>query len=177
MKTFARYLVAICVGIAVTLGWQAYGEGAKQLIARRAPELGWSPAAKQTIASWVSQLGGTRPSTDAPEDTTGRLAAPQAAPVEQAAQAVAPSPPAPAAPPIDPQQIQRIERDLAEVRGAVEQLATAQDQISRDIAKLQTGNQEILEKISAAAPRPATTQGRARSPAPRPSSAAPMPLH
>jgi hypothetical protein len=177
MKTFARYLVAICIGIAVTLGWQAYGEGAKQLIARRAPELGWSPAAKQTIASWVSQLGWTKPSTAAPEDTAGRLAAPRAAPVEQAAQAVAPSPPVPAAPPVDPQQIQRIERDLAEVRGTVEQIATTQDQISRDIAKLQTANQEILEKISATAPRPATTQGHARTAVPRPPSAAPMPLH
>ena len=177
MRTFARYLVAICIGIAVTLGWQSYGEGARQLIARRAPELGWSPAAKQTIASWVSQLGWTKPSTAVPDDTAGRLAVPQAPPVAQAAQAMAPSPPVPAAPSLDPQQVQRIEQDLAEVRGIVEQLVTTQDQISHDIAKLQTANQEILEKISAAAPRAASTQGHVRTPVPRPSSAAPMPLH
>jgi septal ring factor EnvC (AmiA/AmiB activator) len=125
------------------------------------------------IASWVSQFGLTKPLTTA---STGQLAAPQAASVAQPAQAIAPAPP-PAAPSLDPQQIQRIERDLAQVRGAVEQLGSTQDQISRDIAKLQTANQEILEKISPPAPRPSTTQGRVRTPMPRPSSAAPMPLH
>lgn len=177
MKAFARYLVAICIGIAVTLGWQTYGEGARRLIAIRAPELGWSPEAKQMIASWVGHLGWTEPSTAAPEGSAGQVAAPQAAPVAQAAQVVALSPPVPAAPSLDPQQVQRIEQDLTEVRGTVEQLATNQDQISRDIAKLQTANQEILEKISVPAPRPATTQGRVRTPVPRPSSATPMPLH
>lgn len=170
-RAFVKYLIAICFGIAATLGWQSYGEAAKQFIAVKAPQLGWSPESKQMIASWVGQLGWAKPLTTA---STGQPAAPQAVPAAQPAQAMAP---APAAPSLDPQQIQRIEGDLAQLRGAVEQLATAQDQISRDIAKLQTANQEILEKISAPAPRPATTQGRVRTPVPRPSSAAPMPLH
>src|SRR5215467_8824734 len=50
-----RFLVAICIGVAVTLAWQSYGEATKQIIATRAPELGWSPEAKQMIASWVQQ--------------------------------------------------------------------------------------------------------------------------
>ena len=53
---FVRYLVAICIGIAGTLAWQSYGEATKQIIATTAPELGWSPEAKQMIASWVQQL-------------------------------------------------------------------------------------------------------------------------
>jgi flagellar motility protein MotE (MotC chaperone) len=40
-RGFARYLVAICIGVAATLAWQSYGEAAKQVIATSAPELGW----------------------------------------------------------------------------------------------------------------------------------------
>jgi hypothetical protein len=170
-RAFVKYLVAICLGIAATLGWQSYGEAAKQLIAIKAPLLGWSPESKQMIESWVGQLGWAKPLTTA---SSGQSAAQQAAPVAQTAQATAP---VPAAPSLDTQQIQQIGRDVAQLRAAVEQLVTTQDQISRDVAKLQTANQEILEKVSAPAPRPAATQGRVRTPLPRPSSAAPMPLH
>jgi hypothetical protein len=56
---FARYLVAILIGVAATLAWQAYSDAAKRVIATRAPELGWSPEAKQMIASWT--VGWTKP--------------------------------------------------------------------------------------------------------------------
>ena len=49
----ARYLVAICIGVAATLAWQSYGEVPQQIIAAKAPALGWSPETKQMIASWV----------------------------------------------------------------------------------------------------------------------------
>ena len=52
-RSFGRYLIAICVGVAGTLAWQSYGDAAKQVIATRAPELGWSPETKQ-IASWTA---------------------------------------------------------------------------------------------------------------------------
>ena len=60
-RGFARYMLAICIGVAATLAWQSYGQAAKQIIATTAPGLGWSPEAKQTIASWVEQLGWTKP--------------------------------------------------------------------------------------------------------------------
>jgi len=44
-RGFARYLVAILIGVAATLAWQSYGDAIKQIIAGRAPELGWSPEA------------------------------------------------------------------------------------------------------------------------------------
>ena len=59
-RGFARFLVAICLGIAGTLAWQSYGEVTKQIIATRAPELGWSPGAKQMIASSIGWLGWTK---------------------------------------------------------------------------------------------------------------------
>ena len=87
-RGFARYLVAICIGVAATLAWQSYGEAAKQMIATSAPELGWSSEAKQMIASWVQQLGWTKPPAGSEK---------QAAPVAQTA--VAPN--APTAPSFD----------------------------------------------------------------------------
>src|SRR5262249_41256892 len=42
-RGFVRYLVAVLIGVAATLTWQSYGESAKQIVATRAPELGWSP--------------------------------------------------------------------------------------------------------------------------------------
>ena len=84
-RGFARFLVAICIGVAGTLAWQSYGEATKQIIAASAPELGWSPEAKQMIASWVQQLGWAKPATG-PENTAAQLPAPkmpQAAPLAQ----------------------------------------------------------------------------------------------
>ena len=57
---FARYLVAICIGVAATLAWQSYGETSKQIIATKAPELGWSPETRQMITGWMQQLGWTK---------------------------------------------------------------------------------------------------------------------
>ena len=53
-RRFRRYLVAILIGVAATLAWQSYGESAKQIIATRAPELGWSPEAKH--AEEISEI-------------------------------------------------------------------------------------------------------------------------
>jgi hypothetical protein len=167
-----RYLVALCIGLAVILGWLSYGEATKQIIATRAPELGWSPEAKQRIASWVQQLGWTKP--PAVES--------KASPVTQTAPQTAAKQPTTA---LDPQQIQRIEvniaavrqaveRHLADVRATVEQLAARQDQMAREIEKLQAANQEILEKIPTPPPkRPVvarkptpTATSRSRAPIP-----------
>ena len=148
-----RYLVALCIGVAAILAWQSYGEAAKQIIATRAPELGWSPEAKQMIASWVEQLGWTKPPV-----VEGK-----AAPVTQTAPEMV-APKAPAAPSLNPQQVQQIETDiaavrqaverhLADVRATVEQLAASQDQMAREIEKLQAADMEILEKIPTPPPR------------------------
>ena len=150
-RGFARFLVAICIGVAGTLAWQSYGEATKQKIAASAPGLGWSPEAKQMIASWVQQLGW------ATENTAAQLPVPkmtQAAPVAQAApESVTPK--APAAPSIDPEQVHRMATDLTALRQTVEQLAASQDRMVREIARLKAADGEILAKvIPAPAPPP-----------------------
>ena len=123
-RRFGRYLVAILIGVAATLAWQAYAESAKRIIATRAPELGWSPEAKQMIATSIQWIGWTKP-----------LAGPekQAPPVAQTA---------PAVPSIDPTQVHQMARDLATLRLTVEQLAAGQ-------SKLEAADVEILDHTSA----------------------------
>jgi VanZ family protein len=138
-RGFTRFLVAICIGVAGTLAWQAYGEATKQIIATRAPELGWSPEAKQMIARGIQQLGWTKPPAGS-EKTAVEPVAPKA----------------PAAPSVDPAQVQQIAQSVAAVRQTVEQLAAGQGQMARDIARLESAVAEILVKIPELPPQPAT---------------------
>ena len=146
-RAFVRYLVAICIGVAGTLAWQSYGEEAKQTIATRAPELGWSPEVRQMIASWTKPLAG-------PENTAARPAASesrQAPPVANTVpETVAPS--APAVPSFDPEQAKQMAQSLDALRQAVERLAAAQDQMKREMTRLQAADQEILARIPAPPP-------------------------
>lgn len=140
----ARFLIVFCIGIAATLGWQSYGDAAREMIAKSSPQLGWL--------------------------------APQAAAVAQTAyNIVSPTEPAPSP---DVQQLRTMSLSLAAMRQSVDQLAAqlaaGQQQMTRDIAKLQAADQEILDKISAPPPRPVAAP--ARKPAPLtalPSSQAP----
>jgi hypothetical protein len=175
-RAFVRYLIAICIGVAATLAWQSYGEATKQIIAMRAPQLGWSPEVQQKIASWVQQLGWTKP-VASPENTAVRPfvpETPQAAPVAQIApEAVAPSAPT-AAPSLDLQQVQQIALDLAALRQIVKQLAAGQDQMAREINRLQAADLEILAKIPAPPPQPPAAPARRPMPVPPPSSRTPL---
>ena len=147
-RAFVRYLVAVCVGIVGTLAWQSYGEATKQIIATRAPELGWSPEVKQMIASLVQQLGWTKPLAGAENVQLSAPKTPQAATAAQAVPEIAASTSkAPIAPSLE-QQVKQMEADisaaqqtleqrLAALHQTVEQLAVGQDQVLREIAKLQ----------------------------------------
>lgn len=153
-RGFARYLVAICIGVAGTLAWQSYGDAAKQVIATRAPELGWSPQAKEMIASWT--VGWTKPPTS---------------PEKLAPEAVASSK-APSVPAIDSAQIQQTAQNLAAVRQTVEQLAGGQEQTARDIARLESAVAELILKFPEPSARPPTATERKPVPVP-PSARAP----
>jgi hypothetical protein len=150
-RGFARFLVAICIGIAGTLAWQSYGDAIKQIIAAKAPELGWSPQAKQMISSWTvgwtksSSLENTAPQTVAPKGTATS---------------------------VDPAQVQQMAQNLAALREMVQQLTAGQDQTTREIAKLESAIVEILMKMPEP-PQPPAAPARKPAPVPPPSSRAP----
>ena len=134
LSAFVRFLITLGIGIGGTLAWQSYGDEARQIIATAYPEqLGW--------------------------------VAPQAAPSSPGAQnaSAAVASPAPA-PSIDPQELNKMSLGLASVRQDVDrlaaQLASGQQQMAGDIAKLQASEQDILNKISAPPPQPAAVPAR-----------------
>jgi hypothetical protein len=43
-RAVTRFVVAVLIGVGATLGWQAYGDTAKQMFAAQAPELAWALA-------------------------------------------------------------------------------------------------------------------------------------
>jgi hypothetical protein len=157
---FVRYLVATCIVVAAILAWQSYGDAAKQIVATRVPELGWSPQNKQVIAGWMQELGWTKPQV-----AESKAALITHTPPETVA------PKAPTASTFDPAQVQQIVQSLAALRESVQQLDTSQqrltvlrqtvdqlaagqDQMVHQIDMLQSANQEILAKIPAPPPRP-----------------------
>src|SRR5262249_15114784 len=145
---FARFLLAICIGVAGTLAWQSYGEATKQTIATRAPELGWSPEAKQMIARWGQGRGWTKP----PGGTDHSAVRPSAVETQQDAPAwqTAPetgAPKAPAAPSLDPEQMQQLTRSLTTLQQIVLQLAGGQDRMAREMARLEADLVDILVKV------------------------------
>jgi hypothetical protein len=163
-RGFVRYLVATCIVVAAVLAWQSYGDAAKQIIATRVPELGWSPQTKQTKPPVVESKAVPVTPT-APETVT---------------------PKAPTASSLDPEQVQRMVQSFAALRESVQQLAARQEslavlgqtvdrlaagqaQMVHQIDMLQSANQEILAKISTPSTPPPAASARkhpARKPAP-----------
>ena len=162
LRALVRYFVVICIAVAATLAWQSYGEPAKQIVAARAPELGWSPEAKQMIAGWVQALGWTRPRSDTSPVQLLVAETPQAINVVAVAQTApeAAAPKAPAAPSVDPEQVQQITRSLTTLQQSVEQLAAEQDQMAHQINSLQAADLEILNRIPAPPPLPPAAPAR-----------------
>jgi hypothetical protein len=171
-RTLFRYAVVICLAVAGTLAWQSYGDAAKQIIATRGPELGWSPEAKQTIANWVQEIGWTKSSADL-ETAAVRVPAttPQMTPVAQTAPEASEAK-APAIPAIDPEQVQQIARSLTALQQSVDQLATTQDQMARQITSLQSADSEILNRVPPPPP-PLKPAAPARKPSPPSAARAP----
>ena len=176
LRRFVRYLVAICIGVAGTLAWQAYGEEAKRIIASRAPDLGWSPEVRQTLANWTKPLAGHTPVRETQEP----------APVAQAAPGVvAPTPAALSFDPeqakqmvqsldglrqtverlaADPEQVKQMAQSLDGLRQTVERLAAAQEEIGREITRLRDADQEILARMIPAPPPPSPPAAPTRKP-------------
>jgi hypothetical protein len=141
------------------LAWQSYGEPAKQMIARWAPQLswplsllsqlGWSPSAPATKSPSGPERLAEQPSTpavqaSAPDGPQAAPVAPQAAPVSQTVPdtltAAAPADPSP-----DLQQLQAMARDLASVQQSIEKLAAGEERMARDLASVQ----QSVEKLTA----------------------------
>jgi TolA-binding protein len=140
-----RYVLAICIGVAATLAWQAYAQATK-----RAPDLGWFPEAKLMIASSLEQLGWTK--LVGAENTGGRPV------VLESAQAATVAQTAPGEVSIDQQQLRQIAQDVAVLGQVLEQVAASQREMAAEIHNLLVTDMEMFLKIPASSPAAASSR-------------------
>ncbi len=78
-RSLTRFFAAVLIGVGATLGWQSYGDAARQTVVARVPTLAWllpvsatkspvaaetAPASLQQSASWASDLDIVRRSVE-----------------------------------------------------------------------------------------------------------------
>jgi hypothetical protein len=92
-RTLTRFSIAVLIGVGATLGWQSYGDAAKEMLVARAPMLGWvlsvsttkSPVVAATSTDPMQQLAPLASNLDVVRRSVEQLAAKQ----EQMAQNIA----------------------------------------------------------------------------------------
>jgi hypothetical protein len=163
LRGFTGLLLAACIGVAA-IAWQSsYGEAAKQVVAKWAPQLvaaSSQPLQKPELPAQPSPpaiqaaAAEAAPQQPAPQQPDP----PQPAPAAQAAPEDV-TPPAAALPPDLAQLLQTMARDLATMGQGIEQLKTNQEQMARDNAKAaeqikatQEQMTRVIAKVSEAKP-------------------------
>jgi hypothetical protein len=177
MRVLGRYGAAVCLGVLATLAWQSHGDTAKHLAASAiasAWEAHGKPAtqtttqwfaglwqshgepAKSKMAGWfpkvwIKSSSGPTPQAPADDQAAAPLGAEHAKPRDSA----------------DHQNWEALAGELAGLRKAVEEIAANQDQMGRDVARLQLFEQSIRLMIPGLPQAGATQPRKPTSPAPR----------
>jgi len=92
-RTLTRFSIVVLIGVGATLGWQSYGDVAKEMLVARAPTLAWvlsvsttkSPVVAATSTDTMPQLAPLASNLDVVRRSVEQLAAKQ----EQMAQNIA----------------------------------------------------------------------------------------
>jgi hypothetical protein len=176
VRGFTGLLLAACIGVAA-IAWQSsYGDAAKEIIARWAPQRVVTPSPPLENPGLPAQ----------PSPPTVQAAAAKTAPPQPAALAqTAPEDVAPTAAALSPeltQLLQSMARDLATLGQGIEQLKAGQEQMARDNANTaeqlkasreqmarvlaKASEQNLRPKMSAPPPRPTATPTRRPVPTP-----------
>ena len=174
----ARFLITFCIGVAATLAWQSYGDAAREMIASSYPQLGWlapqaapgaqnasdmiAPAAPAAPPADQQQLNAMSLDLDAVRQSVDRIATSIAASQEQITRSV-------------DRIAASITTSQEQIMHSVERLTAGQEQMTREITKLQETEQYILYKNSESPPPPAPAPARARAPRPLQAPATPTP--
>jgi hypothetical protein len=151
VRAFIRFLWVACIGGA-GVAWQFYGDAAKQIVAKWAPQfvLILSPPLENPRLP-------EQPTPPAVQASATKAAPPQPAPLAQTpTEGIAPT--AAALSPESAQLLQSMARDLATAGQEIEQLKASQEQMFRDVAKASEQNRR--PKISASPPRSAAAPPR-----------------
>jgi hypothetical protein len=168
-RAFSRFLITFCIGGASTLAWQSYGSAAREMIANSYPQLGWSaPQTEPVVQNVPETIARVAPSFD-PQQLNAISADLDA--VRQSIDWIATSMSA-----IQEQMSRGADRiansigaNQEQIARSVDQLTAGQEQMTREITKLQAVEQYVLYKNADPPPRPAAAQ--VLKPVPRPSQA------
>jgi hypothetical protein len=84
-RTLTRFSITVLIGVGATLGWQSYGDAAKEVLVARAPTLAWmlsvsttkSPVMAATSADPMQQLAPLASNLDVVRRSVDQLAAKQ----------------------------------------------------------------------------------------------------
>jgi hypothetical protein len=172
VRGFTGLLLAACIGVAA-IAWQSpYGDAAKQIIAR------WAPQLVLTSSLPLENLGlPAQPSPPTVQAAAAQTAPPQPAPLAQPA----PEDVAPTAAALSPeltQLLQSMARDLATLGQAIEQLKASQAQMARDnanAAEQLKASQEQMARVIAKASEAKAFEARASEQRPKISAPPPRP--
>src|SRR6266566_35430 len=172
VRGFIGLILAACIGV-VALVWQSpYGDAARQIVARLAPQLVATASLPLENPGFLSQESPTTVQAAAAEP-----APPQPAPLAQtAAEGVAPT--AAALSPELMQLLQSMARDLAALGQAIEQLKASQEQMARDhvnAVDLLRASQEQMARVIAKTSEAKTSEAKAPGQNPRAGVSAPPP--
>ncbi|SRR5258707_2296296 len=159
VRAFTGLLLAACIG-AAAIAWQSsYGDAAKEIVAKWAPQLVLtsspplqkpglpgqsSPAAVQVSASEAAPPQPAAPAQIAPEGIAPTAAA-VSAELTQLSQSTA-------------RALATVEQEIEQIKASIEQLKASQQEMSRDIAKV--SEQTLRPAIPAPPPRPAAAPAR-----------------
>jgi hypothetical protein len=159
-------LLAACIGVAA-IAWQSsYGDAAKEIVAR------WAPQRVVTSSPPPENPGlPAQPSPHAVQAAAAKTAPPQPAPLAQ----TAPEDVAPTAAALSPeltQLLQSMARDLATLGQGIEQLKASQEQMARDNANAAAQFKASQEQIARVIAKASEQSLRPRIPTPPPRPAA-----
>jgi len=193
LLALVRFLVVFCIGVAATLAWQAYGDAAREMVARSYPQLGClAPQAEHVAQNTPNMIALTASATPSPDQQQSNVASLDLDAVRQSIDQIVNNMTT------NQEQITTsVDRIAASVGASqeritrsVDQLAISQEWLTREITKLEEIEQSIRNRnseplptsphsASAAAPkpvtRPAPTSVLAPKPVPRPSAASTVP--
>jgi hypothetical protein len=148
MLTLTRIPITICVGVAVGLAWQSYGDAAKRIIASAYPQLGWLASRAAPIAySAHETIGLAAQAAASPDQQRFNAMSLDLDAVRQNADRIA----------VTQEQIARNVDQLTagqqRMTRNVDQLTAVQERMTREISKLQAVEQQSK-------PRPAPAPAR-----------------
>src|SRR3984893_101834 len=169
VRAFTGFLLLACIGVAA-IAWQSYGDAAKQIIARWAPQLVLTSSPPLESPGLHEQPSPPTIQASA-QASAAKAAPPQPAPLAQ----TAPEGVAPTAAALSPesapllqsmagdlatagQEIKQLKASIELLKASIELLKASHEQMSRDIAK--ASEQNLRPKISAPAPRSAAAPAR-----------------